>query len=169
MLSPPEGHDNFVVYHDTFGIGHGCVLMQSGRAIAYASPQLIIHEQIYLIHDLELTTVVLALPIQRHYRYAVSFLLFTNDKSLKYIFMQQDLNSKQCRWLQFLADFDIDITYHPGEANIVVWALQASGMGTKERMWQIDTFVAVLLMLTISSTIADHVGQAQVGDQLPEQ
>ena len=61
--------------------------------------------------------------IWRHYLYGVSFQLFTDHKSLKYIFTQKDLNSRQRRWLEFLADYDVDIAYHPGKANVVADAL----------------------------------------------
>ena len=66
--------------------------MQRGRVIAYASRQLKVHEQNYPTHDLELAAVVFVLRIWRHHLYEVSFQLFTNHKSLKYIFTQKDLN-----------------------------------------------------------------------------
>ena len=81
-----DGHEDFVVFSDASGIGLGCVLMQRGRVIAYASRQLKVHEQNYPTHDLELATIVFALRIWRHYLYGVSFQLFTDHKSLKYIF-----------------------------------------------------------------------------------
>ena len=86
VLCLPYGHEGFVVFSDASGIGLGCVLMQRGRVIAYASRQLKVHEQNYPTHDLELAAIVFALRIRRHYLYGVSFQLFTDHKSLKYIF-----------------------------------------------------------------------------------
>ena len=76
-----------------------------------------------MTHDLELAAVVFALRIWRHYLYGVSFQLFTNHKSLKYIFTQKDLNDRQQRWLEFLTDYDVDIAYQMGKANVVANAL----------------------------------------------
>ncbi|WP_370657009.1 Ty3/Gypsy family RNase HI domain-containing protein, partial [Klebsiella pneumoniae] len=75
--------------------GLGCVLMQQGKVIAYASRQLKVHEKNYPIHDLELAAVVFALKIWRHYLYGVSIKFYTDHKSLKYIFTQRDLNMRQ--------------------------------------------------------------------------
>ena len=111
------------MYSDASGIGLGCVLMQRGRVIAYASRQLKVHEQNYPTHDLEIAVIVFALRIWRHYLYGMSFQLFTDHKSLKYIFTQKDLNNRQWRWLEFLTDYDVDIAYHPGKANVVANAL----------------------------------------------
>ncbi|GJY60871.1 putative reverse transcriptase domain-containing protein [Tanacetum coccineum] len=63
VLALPDGPEDFVVYCDTSGIGLGCVLMQRGKVIAYASRQLKIHEKNYTTHDLELGAVVFALKI----------------------------------------------------------------------------------------------------------
>ncbi|GKA84848.1 putative reverse transcriptase domain-containing protein [Tanacetum coccineum] len=65
----PDGPENFVVYCDASGIGLGCMLMQKGKVIAYASRQLKIHEKNYTTHDLELGAVMFALKIWRHYLY----------------------------------------------------------------------------------------------------
>ena len=86
VLALPSGNDGYVVYSDTSRQGLGCVLMQDGRVIAYASRQFKKHEQNYPTHDLELVTVVFALKIWRHYLYGVPCQIFTNHKSLQYIF-----------------------------------------------------------------------------------
>ena len=80
----------------------GCVLMQSGRVVVYGSRQLKNHENNYLTNDLELVAIVFALKIWRHYLYGKQFLVFSDHKSLKYIFTQQDLNMRQCRWMEYL-------------------------------------------------------------------
>ena len=92
--------------------------MQNGRVVAYASKQLKKHEQNYLTHDLEMAAVIFALKIWRHYLYGVFCEIFTDHKSLKYIFQQRDMNLRQRRWLELLKDYDCDILYHPGKANL---------------------------------------------------
>ena len=86
VLALPSGKDGYVVYSDASRQGLGCVLMEDGRVIAYASRQLKKHEQNYSAHDLELAAVVFALKIWRHYLYGVPCQIFTNHKSLQYIF-----------------------------------------------------------------------------------
>ncbi|CAN4115288.1 unnamed protein product [Withania somnifera] len=129
VLVLPEGTDGYAVYCDASGIGLGCVLTRHGRVIAYASRQLRPHEKNYPTHDLELAAVVFALKIWRHYLYGVHVDIYTDHKSLQYIFKQKDLNLRQRRWLELIKDYDIDILYHPGKANVVADAL--SRMTTK--------------------------------------
>ena len=76
------------MYCDASRIGLGCVLMENGRVVAYASRQLKKHEQNYPTHDLEMAAVVFALKIWRHYLYGVTCEIYTDHKSLKYIFQQ---------------------------------------------------------------------------------
>jgi hypothetical protein len=97
--------------------------MQEGRVIAYASRQLRRHEGHYPTHDLELAAVVHALKIWRHYLLGNICHLYTNHKSLKYIFTQSGLNMRQRRWLELIKDYDLEIHYHPGKANVVADAL----------------------------------------------
>ena len=77
------------MYCDASRVGLGYVLMQNGRVVAYASRQLKKHEQNYPTHDLEMIVMVLALKIWRHYLYGVTCEIYTNHKSLKYIFQQR--------------------------------------------------------------------------------
>lgn len=123
ILSLPVGTENFVVYCDASHKGLGCVLMQNGKVIAYASRQLKVHEQNYTTHDLELGAVVFALKIWRHYLYGTKCTVFTDHKSLQHIFDQKMLNMRQRRWVELLNDYDCDIKYHPGKANVVADAL----------------------------------------------
>jgi hypothetical protein len=81
------------------------------------------HEAHYLTHDLELAAVVHALKIWRHYLLGKRCKLYTDHKSLKYIFTQSNLNLKQRRWLELIKDYDLGINYHPGKANMVADAL----------------------------------------------
>ena len=90
------------MYCDASRIGLGCVLMQSRRVVAYGSRQLKNHEQNYPTHDMEFAVVVFALNIWRHYLYGEEFEVYSDHKSLKYIFTQQDLNMRQRRWMEFL-------------------------------------------------------------------
>ena len=82
VLALPSGKDVYVVYSDASRQGLGCVLMQNGRVIAYASRQLKKNEQNYPTHDLELAAVVLTLKIWRHYLYGVPCQIFTDHKSM---------------------------------------------------------------------------------------
>ena len=123
MLALPVSGKEFTVYSDASIQGLGCVLMQEERVIAYASRQLKPHEKKYPVHDLELAAVVLALKLWRHYLYGTKCQLFTDHKSLKYIFTQKELNMRQRRWLELIKDYDLDILYHPGKANVVADAL----------------------------------------------
>ena len=123
VLSLPEGTEDFVVYCDASNQGLGCVLMQRGRVIAYASRQLKTHEVNYTTHDLELGAVVFALKIWRHYLYGTKCTIFTDHKSLQHILNQKELNMRQRRWVELLNDYECEIKYHPGKANVVADAL----------------------------------------------
>ncbi|WVZ64465.1 hypothetical protein U9M48_013974 [Paspalum notatum var. saurae] len=115
---------SFTVYCDASKEGLGCVLMmQEGKVIAYASRQLRKHEVNYPTHDLELAAVVHALKIWRHYLFVNRCEIYTDHKSLKYIFTQNELNMRQRRWLELIKDYDLEIHYHPGKANVVADAL----------------------------------------------
>ncbi|KAL0283002.1 UNVERIFIED_CONTAM: Retrovirus-related Pol polyprotein from transposon [Sesamum angustifolium] len=123
ILALPSGDGGYVVYTDASRQGLGCVLMQHGKVIAYASRQLRPHEINYPTHDLELAAIVHALKIWRHYMYGETFQIFTDHKSLKYIPTQEESNLRQRRWIELLKDYDCTIDYHPGKANIVADAL----------------------------------------------
>ena len=107
VLVLPSGNEEFHVYSDASHKGLGCVLMQKGKVIAYASRQLKPHERNYPTHDLELAAVVFALKIWRHYLYGASCQVFTDHKSLKYLFTQKELNMRQRRWRELLKDYDM--------------------------------------------------------------
>jgi hypothetical protein len=97
--------------------------MRENRVIAYASRALRPHEKNYPTHDLELAAVVHALKLWRHYLMGNHCNIYTDHKSLKYIFTQSDLNMRQRRWLELIKDYDLEVHYHPGKANVVADAL----------------------------------------------
>jgi len=99
--------------------GLGCVLMQHGKVIAYASRQLKTHEVNYPVHDLELVATVFALRIWRHYLYGSPVQIFTDHKSLRHLMTQKELNMRQRNWVELIKNYDCVIEYHPGKANVV--------------------------------------------------
>ena len=123
VLTLPDDTGGFTVYSEASHKGLGCVLMQNGKVVVYASRQLKDYEKGYPTHDLELAAVVFALKIWRHYLYGEKCEIFTDHKSLKYIFTQKELNMRQRRWLELIKDYDCEILYHPGKANVVADAL----------------------------------------------
>ncbi|GJS84953.1 reverse transcriptase domain-containing protein [Tanacetum coccineum] len=153
VLALPDGPEDFVVYCDASGIGLGCVLMQRGKVIAYASRQLKIHEENYTTHDLELGAVVFALKIWRHYLYGTKSVIYTDHKSLQHIFSQKELNMRQRRWIELFSDYDCEIRYHPGKANVV-----ADALSRKERVK--PKRVRAMNMI-LQSSIKDRILAAQ--------
>ncbi|GJZ34257.1 retrovirus-related pol polyprotein from transposon 17.6 [Tanacetum coccineum] len=123
ILALPEGNDDFVVYCNASHQGLVAVLMQREKVIAYASRQLKPNEENYTTHDLELGAVVFALKIWRHYLYGTKCTMFTDHKSLQHILDHKELNMRQHRWLELLANYDCEIRYHPEKANVIVDAL----------------------------------------------
>ncbi|GKB85620.1 putative reverse transcriptase domain-containing protein [Tanacetum coccineum] len=123
ILALPEGSKDFIAYCDASRKGLGAMLMQRKKVFSYASRQLKIHEKNYTTHDLELGAVVFALKIWRHYLYGTKCTVFTDHKSLQHILDQKELNMRQRRWLELLSDYDCEIRYHPGKANVVADAL----------------------------------------------
>ncbi|GKC21573.1 putative reverse transcriptase domain-containing protein [Tanacetum coccineum] len=160
VLALPNGPEDFVVYCDASGIGLGCVLMQRGKVIAYASRQLKIHEKNYTTHDLELGAVVFALKIWRHYLYGTKSVIYTDHKSLQHIFSQKELNMRQHRWIELFSDYDCEIRYHPGKANVVADALSRKERVKPKRVRAMN--------MTLQSSIKDRIlaAQKEVVDEL---
>ena len=129
ILMVPDRGQGYTVYCDASMAGLGCVLMQSRRVVAYGSRQLKNQEQNYPTHDMKLVVVVFTLKIWRHYLYGEEFEVYSDHKSLKYIFTQRDLNMRQHRWMEFLEDYDFTLHYHPGKANVVANALSRKSRG----------------------------------------
>ncbi|GJY81283.1 putative reverse transcriptase domain-containing protein [Tanacetum coccineum] len=138
VLALPDGAKYFVVYCDASRIGLDCVLMQRGKVIAYASRQLKIQEKNYTTRDLELGVVVFALKIWRHCLYGTNSVIYTDHKSLQHIFSQKELNMRQHRWIELFSDYDCEIRYHPGKANVV-----ADALNRKERKEAVDEFAGL--------------------------
>ncbi|KAK5819228.1 hypothetical protein PVK06_024200 [Gossypium arboreum] len=128
ILVQPESGKEFVIYSDASLLGLGCVLMQEGRVVPYASRQLKPHEKNYPTHDLELAAIVFALKIWRHYLFGERCHVYSDHKSLKYLMTQRDLNLRQRRWLELLKDYELIIDYHPGKANVVADALSRKSL-----------------------------------------
>ena len=113
-----------VIYSNASGKGLRCVLMKYRHVVTYASRQLKPHEKNYPTHDLELTAVIFALKIWSHYLLGDRVLIYTDHKSLKYIFTQKELNMTQRQWLELMENYDIDLQYHPDKINVVPNALR---------------------------------------------
>ena len=129
ILIVQEQGQRYMVYCDASKDGLGCVLMQSEKVVAYGSIQLKNHEYNYPTHDLDLMAIVFALKIWRHYLYDEQFEVFSYHNILKYIFTQRDLNMRQCRWMEYLEDFDFTLHYHLGKVNVVADALNRKSRG----------------------------------------
>ena len=97
--------------------------MQDGRVVSYASRQIRPHELNYATHDLELAAVVHALKTWRHFLIGNRCDVYTDHKSLKYIFTQKEVNLRQRRWLELIKDYDMKLHYHPGKVNVIADAL----------------------------------------------
>ena len=95
VLTIPSNLGGFIIYSDASRKGLGCMLMEHGKVIAYASRQLKNYEQNYPTYDLELAAVVFAMKIWRHYLFGERCEIYTNHKSLKYFFTQKELNMRQ--------------------------------------------------------------------------
>ncbi|GJU98315.1 putative reverse transcriptase domain-containing protein [Tanacetum coccineum] len=160
ILALPKGSENFIVYCDASHKGLGAVLMQNEKVIAYASRQLKIHEKNYTTHDLELGAVVFALKMWRHYLYGTRCTVFTDRKSLQHILDQKELNMRQRRWLELLSDYDCDIRYHPGKANVV-----ADALSRKERSKPLRVRA---LVMTIGLNLPKQILEAQTEALKPE-
>ncbi|GJV15865.1 putative reverse transcriptase domain-containing protein [Tanacetum coccineum] len=170
-LTQKEGSEDFIAYCDASKKGLGAVLMQREKVISYASRQLKIHEKNYTTHDLELGAVVFALKIWRHYLYGTKCTVFTDHKSLQHILTeeldlsgidildQKELNMRQRRWLELLSDYDCEIRYHPGKANVV-----ADALSRKER----EPLRVRALVMTIGLDLPKQILRAQTEARKPE-
>ena len=130
VLTQPTCGREYVIFSDASLNGLGCVLMQEGKVVAYASRQLKPHEKNYPTHDLELAAIVFALKIWRHYLYGEKCFIYTDHKSLKYLPSQRELNLRQRRWMELIKDYDCVIDYHSGKANVVGDALSRNSIQT---------------------------------------
>jgi hypothetical protein len=179
VLAQPDNTKSFDVYCDASGTGLGCVLMQDNQVIAYASRALRPHEQNYPTHDLELAAVVHALKIWRHYLMGAHCNIYIDHKSLKYSFTQANLNTRQRRWLELIKDYDLEVHYHSGKANVVADALSQKAQCNFITM---DSKIATLFdelrklnmevvspgtldYISVEPTLQEQIIMAQIGDK----
>ncbi|GJW15642.1 putative reverse transcriptase domain-containing protein [Tanacetum coccineum] len=127
--------------------------VKRGKVIAYASRQLKIHKKNYTTHDLELGAVVFALKIWRHYLYRTKSVIYTDHKSLQHIFSQKELNIRQHRWIELFSDYDCEIRYHHGRANVVADALSRKEIVKPKGVRAMN--------MTLQSSIKDMILAAQ--------
>ncbi|KAJ0481098.1 putative nucleotidyltransferase, Ribonuclease H [Helianthus annuus] len=165
ILALPEGTDDFVVYCDASRQGLGCVLMQRQKVIAYASRQLKVHEKNYTTHDLELGAIVFALKVWRHYLYGTKCTIFTDHKSLQHIFNQKELNMRQRRWVELLNDYDCEIKYHPGKANVVADALSRKERIKPIRVRALEMIIQTDLSLRIRAAQKDALKERNLEEE----
>jgi hypothetical protein len=123
ILRIVDPEENFVVWTDAWKVGVNGVLIHNGHVVCYELRKLKEHENIYATHDLELTAILHALRMWRHYLMGKRFELRTNHYGMKYLFGQSILNSRQSRWLELLSEYDFDINHIRGNKNKVVDAL----------------------------------------------
>lgn len=175
ILTLPTEDGNYSIYCDASKIGLGCVLMQDGKVIAYASRQLKNYEQNYPTHDLELAAVVFALKVWRHYLYGQTCEIYSDHKSLKYLFSQKELNMRQRRWLEYVKDYDFEIKYHPGKANVVADALSRKSSTMPVQLQKevvafglevIEDLSSTLMALTVKPTLLERIKETQREDSL---
>ena len=167
VLTQPTSGRDYTMYSDSSRKGLGCILMQDGKVVAYASRQLKPHEQNYPTHDLELVDVVFALKIWRHYLYGEKCRFFTDHKSLKYLLTQKNLNLRQCQWLELFKDYDCIIDYHLGKANVVADALgrkMISVLTLKDYDWRFDSDGALLAQLRVIPDLKQMIVNAKKDD-----
>jgi hypothetical protein len=179
MLAQPDNNKSFDVYCDASRTGLGCVLMQDNRVIAYASRALRPHEQNYPTHDLELAVVVHALKMWRPYLMGTHYNIYTDHKIIKYIFTQVVLNMRRRRWMELIKDYDLEVHYHPGKANVVADALsrksQCNCMVMDSRIstlcdelskMRIEVIPSgTLSHISVEPTLLDQIIMAQLGDK----
>jgi hypothetical protein len=173
VLAQPNIANPFDVYCDASGTGLGGVLMQEGQVISYSSRQLRHHEEHYPTHDLELAAVMMALRSWRHYLLRNVVHIYTDHKSLKYIFTQLDLNMREWRWLELIKNYELEVHYHPDKANFVADPLSHQAHCnylpvvrlTREEFSTRVLPDLSLFNITLAPTLRDEIIAAQKNDE----
>ena len=170
-----------MVYSDASRQGLGCILVQNGKVVAYASWQLKPHKLNYPTHNLELAAVIFVLKIWRHYLYGARCEVYTDHRSLKYVSTQKELNLRQRRWIELLKNYTLDIKYYPGKANVIANVLSRKPRGAlsflailsphllmKLEKLQIEVLppgaTASLVVLQITSSIVNRIKEGKRED-----
>ena len=168
VLTQPTYDKEYVIFNDASLYGLGCVLMQEGKVVAYASRQLKPHEKNYPTHDLELAAIVFALKIWRHYMYREKCFIYTDHKSLKYLPSQREFNLRHRRWMELIRDYDCVIDYHPGKANVVAGALSRKSVQTLRALnahLSLSDDGAIVAELVAKPDLLNQVLEAQKNDK----
>ena len=175
ILAIPNNSEEYVIYSDASKSGIGCVFMQNGKVIAYVSKQLNEYEKNYPTHDLELTAVVHTLKIWRHYLIGAHRKIYTDHKIFKYLFTQKELNMRQRRWLELDKDYDCEINYHLGKANVIAYALSRKSSLSALRILpkplqnnickvEIEPVPGKLANMTLRLTLLEKIKEGQESD-----
>jgi hypothetical protein len=173
VLAQPDTTKPFDVYCDASGTGLRGVSMEEGRVISYSSRQLRCHEEHYPTHNLELASLVMALRTWCHYLLGNVIHIYTDHKILKYIFTQPNLKMRQQRWLELIKDYELEVHYHPGKANIVMDALSHKAhcnflpvvcLTGEESSTRVLPNLS-LFNITLTPTLRDEIIAAQKNDE----
>ena len=145
VLRLPDFTKPFEVTTDASGVAVGAVLSQENYPVAYASRKLKPYEANYATHDLELLAIVFVLKLWWHYLPSGKFTIYSDHKSLKWIFTQSELNNRQRRWLQLIQEYDFDLLYKPGKHNLVANALSKKAFVEDDEPVQVSKLFAITL------------------------
>ena len=168
VLTRPTFGKEYVIFSNASLNGLGCVLMQKGKVVAYASRQLKPHEKNYTTHNLELAVIVFALKLWRHYLYEEKCFIYTDQKSLKYLPSKHELNLRQRKWMELIKDYDCVIDYNPMKANGVVDALSRKSVQTLQALnahLSLSDNGAIVAELMARPNILNQVQEAQKSDE----
>jgi hypothetical protein len=173
VLAQPDTAKPFDVFCDASGTRLGGVLMQEDRVISYSLWQLRHYEEHYPTYDLELAAVEMTLRMWHHNLLGNVVHIYTDHKSLKYIFTQPDLNMRQRRWLELIKDYELEINYHPKKANVIVDALSQKAhcnylpvvCSTGEESSTLVLPDLSLFNMTLMPTLRDEIKAVQKNDE----